>query len=90
VASLIDIINDNEIAMKTLKFSENKIGDLTCAKLESLMVNCDSLEVLDLKWNKITLEGANKIVSGLDHSRSLKMLDISWNRIGIKEEMEFG
>jgi hypothetical protein len=48
------------------------------------------MQILDLKWSNITLEGAKCLVEGLFHSKSMRMLDISWNSIGVTEDEEFG
>uniref|UniRef100_A0A1I8FCE1 Leucine rich repeat containing 74A n=1 Tax=Macrostomum lignano TaxID=282301 RepID=A0A1I8FCE1_9PLAT len=77
-AAFVCKLLENNIHLKQLILSKNAI-ECNDGGMESALGYNDTLEVLDLSWNRIREEGANSLTKGLYANNGLKDLDLSWN-----------
>lgn len=68
--------------LKNLSLEWNNIGDSLCTFAEALSRN-NSLQVIDLRNNRIGPEGAGHIAKIIENNSSLQKMDLRWNDIGL-------
>lgn len=67
--------------IRNISLEWNNIGNSVGILLESL-AHCTSIQLLDLRNNKIGAEGASAIASFLETNTSISKIDLRWNEIG--------
>jgi len=75
------------LTLTTIDFSSNKIGDLGCAPLATLIKYTQALRELNLSWNEIKDKGALILAGAIANNQTLQKFDISWNAIGTRAEV---
>lgn len=68
--------------LKNLSLEWNNIGDSLCTFAEALSRN-NSLQIIDLRNNRIGPEGAGHIAKIIENNSSLQKMDLRWNDIGL-------
>lgn len=77
---LFDSITNNS-SITRLNLARNKITELCCGALKTMLMFNKSLSRMDLHWNQLTGRGTCTIFEGLSDNKSLIELDLSWNLI---------
>jgi hypothetical protein len=68
-------------SLERVDLRNNKIGDHCAGIIASIVeINHGNLKELDLKWNELTNNGAEKILKALFRNRHLRVLDLYSNR----------
>jgi len=75
--------------LKTLNLSKNMMGDLSAWVLGEYLGHAESLQVLDLGWNRISTLGGAKIFEGIREGRSCRNINMPFNLLGKSDSFEF-
>ena len=71
----------NNLTLKELDLSHNKLGDEDVAEIAAGLAHNTSLETLDLSWNKIGQEGWNVLFDTIKSNTSIRELKLCHNKL---------
>ena len=74
-------ISDAMCCLEELYIRDNNLGDDGAEMISSGIKQTNSLKVLDIGYNKITVTGSIQIANSLRHNTSIELLDIMGNAV---------
>lgn len=69
-------------SVQRLNLNHNLLGELAGCYLGPAIEENVTINHLDLSWNNIRLEGANKIAEGLAKNNTMEIANLGWNGFG--------
>ena len=71
----------NYLQLMDAKIDGVRINDGHCAMLVDLLKDHPKLEILDLRYNDITIEGFKTLMRGLRSHATLQRIYLNWNNL---------
>lgn len=75
--------------LKELDLSKNLMSDVSCFELSEFIESAQSLEILNLSWNRITSFGGTRIFEGIREGRSCRNINMAYNSLGKQDSFTF-
>lgn len=75
--------------LKHLDLSHNLMGDFSSIELGEFLDHAESLEILNLSWNRITAIGGQRIFEGIRQGRSCRSINMGYNSLGKQDTFGF-
>ena len=75
--------------LKFLDLSHNYMGDYSSLELGEFLDHAESLEILNLSWNRITGIGGQRIFEGLRLGRACRSVNMGYNSLGKQDTFGF-